>query len=190
MAQWYYSINFESIGKAERELIKEISTALGYEPENGDECPRWECKHTAYEAYMEPILNKASFSGSITSDGEISGYSIQEWTLEKGKIRSIEEYDDEGNVVREEQYDENGTMLSTMVRDENGDLVLEAEPSLCEQFQSTKALYDMGQDGNEALLSIAMKRLREIRQELRKIDPNNLTNEEKSAINEIGGIIT
>ena len=188
MAQWYYSINFDSIGSAEKELIKEISMAFGYEPENGDECPRWECKHTAYESYIEPILKKAGFSGSITSDGEISGYSVQEWTLEKGIIRLIEEYDDDGSVVREERYDESGTLLSTKICDENGDLVEEVEPSLCERFQSTKALYDMGRNGNESILRIAMDRLREIRQKLSEIDPHDLTEEEKSAIDEINEI--
>ena len=187
MAQWYYSINFETLGKDQIELTAKISKALGYEPEGDfDENPRWECKHTAYEAFIEPVLKEVCFSGRITSDGEVSGYPVQVWTLEEGIIRLIEEYDDSGSVVREEKYDKNGNMISSKTLDENGQLTEESPPSFSEQFQTSKILYEMGlKDGNETMIRIATDSLHKIMTDLEERDSAQLTSEDHSTLEQI-----
>ena len=188
MAQWYYSIKFDALGKDELALIEKISQSMGYEPETIDANPRWDCKHTAYEAVIEPILKEEGFSGIVVSDGEISGYPVQEWTLEDGTIRIIEEFDDNCSIVREEQFDKDGTLVSTKICDENGDLVEEAKPSFYDIFQSSKALYDMGKGGNQIILELAIKDLTEIKQKLSERNKSDLSAEEKSVIDELNAM--
>jgi len=89
MAIWYFRVTPEDSSKLP-ELVASISSALDCEPEEEDEdSARWETKQTAYEGAIEKILKDASFCGEVISDGESSGYGIEEWTFADGILTDV-----------------------------------------------------------------------------------------------------
>ena len=69
-------------------LVEQISKAIATHPEDqDDESARWETKHSYFEYGMEEVLKKTKFSGEVLSDGEASGYGVQEWIYVDGELK-------------------------------------------------------------------------------------------------------